>query len=89
VDSIGALILCSSHRIAGFGMSRLAVGGMISDLKIEHTLETDARKDMISRWPMLPFMLPTNNSSSLLNSDPTQLASMGSPTAVPVACNST
>jgi hypothetical protein len=31
-------------------MFRFAVGGIIPDLKIEHTLESDARNDMISKW---------------------------------------
>ena len=39
-------------------------------------------------YPMFPFTLPTMSSSSLQNSFPTQFASVGSPIAVPVECNS-
>ena len=48
--SVGTRKRNSSQWIAGFGVTKLTLGGMSPVSKMPQTLQSDARKAVISRW---------------------------------------
>ena len=72
--SIGTRNLNSSQWIAGLSFFKLVCGGTMLVLKMEHTFDKEARKDVISAWPILPLTLPMSSSPSRAKRSPTQLA---------------